>query len=369
MVSVLDRYIAKQVLIATLFVAVILSALVLLTQSLRFLELVINAGASGLSFWLLTMLALPRFLEIVIPIGLMAGILFVYNRLILDSELIAMKGLGFAPLTLARPALFMALFLSLFLFIAMAFIVPFSNSHLQERRYELRAAMSTILFREGVFNQAGKGLMVYVRERDNDGTLYGLIVHDGRAANQTPSTIIASKGILVSGDKGQQVIVYDGSRQDFDSEKKILRTLNFDQYTIDLPAESEPLAIRWREPDERTLPELFRPNLNNGIDVEKRDEFTLEIHKRLATPFLVLSYAFIGLYFLLLGTLDRRGMSLKIVSAIACMLVVQILFMTAYNLSKTNMMLIPILYVIALLPALFGIIKLWQPPLNTKRLV
>ena len=372
MLSILDRYIARQILIATIFVAVILSAIVLLTQSLRFLELVINAGASGLSFWLLTILALPRFLEIVVPIGLMAGILFVYNRLILDSELIAMKGLGFTPLTLARPALLIGAGLALFLFIAMAFIVPYSNAHLQEKRYELRAALSTILFREGVFNQAGKGLMVYVRARDADGTLHGLIVHDGRGRldnpsdnkEQTPSTIIATKGVLVATDTGQQVIVYNGSRQDFDESNKILRTLNFDQYTIDLPAATEPLSLRWREPDERTLSELLRPNLNDVIDVERRDDFLLEIHKRISTPFLVLSYAVVGLYFLLLGSIDRRGMSLKIVQAVGVMVLIQILYMTAYNLSKTTQLLTPLMYVVSILPACLGCLALWQPPVK-----
>ena len=364
--SILDRYIAKHVLVATLFIGVILSALVLLTQSLKFLELVINAGASGLSFWILTLLALPRFLEIVVPIGLMAGVLFVYNRLIVDSELIAMKGLGFSPITLARPALILSLILSLGLFIAMAWLIPLSTASMQEKRVALRAEMSNYLFREGVFNQAGKGLMVYVRERSKDGSLRGLIVHDARDPAHTPSTIIAAKGIVVTNGTGQQVIVYNGSRQDFDPIKSTLRRLNFDQYTIDLPADSEPTTLRWREPDERTLPELLRPNLNDAADVEGRAEFTLEIHKRFSTPFLVLSFSVIGLYFLLLGALDRRGATRRILMAVAAMIIVQILYMSIYNVSKQSPMMIPFMYLVASLPAVMGFVCLWQPRANKR---
>ena len=71
---VFDRYVLRNLAMATGFIAVTLAAIVFLTQSLRFLELVIESGASGTSFWLLAFLALPRFLEIILPIALLAGI-------------------------------------------------------------------------------------------------------------------------------------------------------------------------------------------------------------------------------------------------------------------------------------------------------
>ena len=85
--QIIDRYIFKQILIATVFIVAILAVLVLLTQSLRYLDLVMNAGASGFSFWLITLLSLPSFLEVILPIGLVAAIMFVYHRLVMDSEL------------------------------------------------------------------------------------------------------------------------------------------------------------------------------------------------------------------------------------------------------------------------------------------
>jgi lipopolysaccharide export system permease protein len=219
-----------------------------------------------------------------------------------------------------------------------------------------------------VFNQAGKGLMVYVRERDKDGNLHGLIVHDERDATKTPSTIIASKGIVVATDTGQQVIVYNGSRQEYDDVNFILRRLNFDQYIIELPSdEGEPIAMRWREPDERSFFELFSPNKNDINDRDRLNEFVREIHKRITTPFLVISYAFIGLYFLLTGSLDRRGASRRILSAVVCMVVVQVCYMVSYNATKKLPMVIPVLYFVAITPAIIGLSLLWQPNTNIKR--
>ena len=82
-----DRYLLRHLLLATIFVAVSLAAVIMLTQSLRFLELIINSGASGLSFFTLNFLALPRFFEVILPIALMIATVFTYNRMSADSEL------------------------------------------------------------------------------------------------------------------------------------------------------------------------------------------------------------------------------------------------------------------------------------------
>jgi lipopolysaccharide export system permease protein len=94
---IFDRYLLKNLIIATLFTAISLAAIIMLTQSLRFLELIINSGASGLSFFALTFLALPRFFEVILPIALMIGTVFIYNKMTADSEMVVMRTSGFSP--------------------------------------------------------------------------------------------------------------------------------------------------------------------------------------------------------------------------------------------------------------------------------
>ena len=351
---IIDRYVFRNLFIATIFVTLVLSALVLLTQSLRFLELIVNSGASAWSFWGLTMLALPRFFEVIIPIGLMASVLFVYNKFTLESELVVLRALGFSPLRLARPALMLAGLFALFMFFCVAWLSPIATATMQKQRVVLKAQMSTLLFREGIFNQAGKGLMVYVRERASNGDLLGLIIYDGREETESPMTIIAKRGVLVATNEGQQVIVYEGARQDFDRREKILKRLNFDQYTIDLPDEEGPVRVRWEEPEERTFGELFHPDLSNAEDRKARHEFLIEIYKRLATPLMVPSFTIVALCFLLLGSVDRRGQSKKILSAIAIMILLQVLFLAMYNLAKQSFIGVPLMFVVAFGPIMAG---------------
>lgn len=353
MMKIIDRYIFRQILAATIFIVAILAVLVLLTQSLRYLELVMNAGASGLTFWLLTLLSLPGFLEVILPIGSVAAILFIYNRLLLDSELSVLKALGFSPLRLARPALVMSAILALFLFVVMGWIAPETRSSAISMRKDIKAQMSSLLFREGIFTEAVKGLTVFIRERDDEGNLLGLVIHDARTTDQAPATIIAARGVLVSTDTGHQVLVYNGSRQQLDPKTGVLKRLDFDRYTVDLPEEVKTVASRWQEPDERVFQDLL-DSPEAGTDKPVRRAFALEIRKRLLTPLLVPAMAMMALVALLTGAHDRRGQTGRIAAAVASVVVIQILYLASYNIAKTAPGGVALMLLTVLLPILGG---------------
>lgn len=350
---VFDRYVLKSLATATVFIAVTLAAVVFLTQSLRFLELVIESGASSGSFWLLAMLALPRFLEIILPIALLAGIIFIYNRMTIDSELVAIKSVGYSPLALARPAIVLAMVLTIMLWGVTMWVTPKSLSSMQHLRQVIKTQFSALLFREGVFNQVGSGLTVYMRERSNDGELRGLMIHDSRNAAVNPSTVLAKRGVIVARPEGEQVLVFDGSRQEYDRKENALHRLNFERYTIDLPA-SDPVRQRWREPEERTIFELLNPPANDleaRTDRKARYEFTVEIHRRITAPLMALAYSFIACACLLTGPMERRGQGRKIALAIAGAVTLQALFLMSFSLARETIFGLPLLYILMVAPS------------------
>src|SRR5205085_10237755 len=99
----LNRYILWQCLTMMVFVTAALSAAVWLAQSLRLVDLIVNRGLSVELFLYLALLILPRFLDFVLPIGAFIAVFFVFNRLTLEAELVAMRSAGPGPLALARP--------------------------------------------------------------------------------------------------------------------------------------------------------------------------------------------------------------------------------------------------------------------------
>jgi len=356
---VFDRYLLKNLLWATLFTALSLASVIMLTQSLRFLELIINSGASSFSFFVLTFLAMPRFFEIILPIALMISTVFIYNRMTADSEMVVMRSSGLSPLRLSRPALFLALAVTGIVFLITSWIAPMSLSKMQAMRVAIKAEYSSLLLRDGIFNAIGKDLTVYIHHRKNDGELEGLLIHDSRQSPKPPVTILAERGVIVSDDDGQQVIVYDGSRQEYNPATGALNRLDFERYSLDLP-EAEPVRQRWREPDERTLIELLNPDEGVRSNPKMLREFGVEVHRRVVSPFLAITFTLVSLCCLMLGSLDRRGLGWRILAASGSVIVLQGLYLVFYNLAKESTPGLVLMYLLVFVP-LIGCYYLLSP--------
>ena len=347
--KVFDSYLLKNLAIATFFIAVVLTLIIFLTQSLRFLEIVINAGSSGSAFWILTSLALPRFFEIILPLALLSATLFLYNKMTIDSELIAMRAIGHSSFALARPAIILGIIITLILWGITMWVAPKSLAQMQIMRSTIKAEMSTSLFREGVFNEFGSGLTVYIKEKNSDGSLSGLMIHDKRDESKPPSTVMAKYGVMVSDQNGQQVIVFDGARHELSSKTGILQRLAFERYTIDLPGSGE-IRDRWAEPDERTIFQLMNPDLNDPRDKDKLNDFLIEIHRRVTSPLLAMAFPLIGLCMLLLGPVNRRGHTKKIAIAILIAVLLQSMYLSVYNMATKNSFGLILMYFITISP-------------------
>lgn len=344
----------KNLLTATVFIAVTLAMIIVLTQSLRFLELVIQSGASAGAFLTLTALALPRFLEVILPIATMISVVFVYNKMTMDCELIVMRAMGASPFSMARPALILTALVTGFLFVVTLWAGPKSIAHLHHLSQVIKAQYSALLFQEGVFNAPIKGLTVFLRERGRDGALHGLVIHDSRAQNEPPATILAMRGVIVATPEGNQVVVYDGSRQALNPNTGALDRLNFERYTIDLPDNAGPIRQRWQEPDERTFWALLHPDPNSVRDQESRRDFWVELHRRIVTPLLVPAFVFMALVALLVGPVDRRGQGKRIAMAIIGVMVVQGLYIAAYNMARQSDAGMALMYLLVLVPLMGG---------------
>ena len=371
--TVFDRYLFRNLFIATLLTTATLTAIIFLAQSLQFLELIMNSGASIATFWILTFLAIPRFFEIIMPVALMAATVFVYNRMSVDSELVAMRASGAAPMLMARPALILAAVVTVALSIITMWIVPQSQTDMNAMRRMIKSQYSTMMFREGIFNSIRPDVTAFVRSRQANGQLAGIIIHDSRKKNASPVTVIAKRGEVVATPQGQQILVYEGSRQDLNVSNGTLNRLDFERYTIDLPTEAATVSNRWREPSQRGFSELFHPDMNDANDARYLRSFTVEINRRLISPLLAPAYTILALAFLLLGPVDRRGQNWRVVLAIASVVAIQGLYMAAYSFARQSNGGLVLMYLFVLMPTAMGLYMLrdgapgWKPAMSLRR--
>jgi lipopolysaccharide export system permease protein len=305
----IDRYMLGQLAVGLVAVTAGLAALVWLTQSLRFIELVLDRGLSLVVFLELTSLMLPGFIVVILPITTFIVVLFVHVRMNADREIVVMRAAGLSQARLARPGLIIALAAVGIGYVLNLWLVPLSHGAFRMWQFEIRNQMAAILLQEGVFSSVGNDLTVYARARDRDGTLRGILVHDERDAGQ-PVTIIAEQGRITSTPLGPRVVLLNGVRQQLErppGQPPRLTVLTFAENSLDLARATRQEEVRSRDSRERSVAELLNPDPAEGLRPRELARFYGEAHQRLSSPLTALSYALVGLAVALTGQFRRHG--------------------------------------------------------------
>jgi lipopolysaccharide export system permease protein len=351
MTSLTTRYILRQCFGVMIFVTAVLSAAVWLAQSLRLIDLIVNRGLSIEVFLYLAALILPRFLDIVLPIGVFIAVLFTFNRMTTESELVVMRAAGLSPLTLAKPVLILAGFAFVFLMSLSLYVLPVANRAFKDLQFEIRNRFVSSLIQEGTFTTVSDKLTFYIRNRDDHGDVVGLLINDSRDP-QRPVTILAERAAFVDTPAGSRIIMVNGDRQQFDPQTKKLSFLTFARYTLDLDTLQDAPVVRFREAQERFLGELLFPP--PGIDPVLRHSFVIEANQRILIPLSVLSFAMIPLACLLPGEFNRRGQLKRVILAVGAAFAFELIDLGVNDLANRFAAAIPLTYVIVLLPAVIG---------------
>jgi len=358
LITRVDRYICRQLFLALIAVTGGLTALIWLTQSLRFVELVVNHGLSFGVFLELTGLLIPSFVAVILPITTFVVVQFIYQRLAGDRELTVMRAAGLSPIALSRPALAIALLAVGSGFLLNLIIVPASLRSFREFQWEVRNKVVAFLLQEGVFTQVNGDVTVYVRSRDPGGGLRGILIDDARD-KRAHATILAESGRLIDGPNGPQVVLFNGTRQEIDPKSGRLDMLTFRQNVLELGDAAHSDAARLPDMSEVSLAALLDPHPANPRDIPK---WVAEAHKRLATPLTALSYALIALVSVLTGTFRRHGSLLRPLAGVLGVVGLLALGLLSDDLAARNNALIPLIWIQAVVPGAICAWLLLGPP-------
>lgn len=311
-----SRYLFLTLLGPALFIAASLTAIIWLTQALRFIDWMVNKGLDIGTFLYMTLLLLPSLVGIVLPIALFCGVLYSYHRLQGDSELVVMASAGLSRLAIAGPALCLGGIMAAFGYLVSLYLMPASYREFRELQYLIRNQYSAVLLQEDIFNSPVEGLTVFIRERDEAGVLHGILVHDSRdPAN--PVTMMAEEGQMVSKAGTPYLVLRNGSQQQLtdrfvEGKEPNLNQLHFEQYTLDISRYQKEPEVRYLKDKERFLGELLNP-----VDIQPRHRPKLiaEGHQRLTWPLYTIVLALVALAGILSGPYNRRGQARRMIAA------------------------------------------------------
>jgi lipopolysaccharide export system permease protein len=309
----LSRYVLGQLLGPVALLTLLLTCVILLTESLRLLDLVINRGQSAPTFLYLTTLIIPGLLVIILPIAFFFGTLFTLSRLNGDSELVVMASAGFSQRQLAGPVFAAAAIVMALTWACALWLSPAGQRALSAKVVDIRADVAGALLNEGEFNPAAQGVTVFIRQLDSDGQIHGILVHDSRDPKQT-ITYIAQKGILAQTQAGARLMMIDALAEQSAHGGAKLSVLSFQKYVISLDQFAGAARPTLRKTNERYLGELLSPS-EKGVTPQIRATYLAEAHNRLSQPLYCLAFAMICLAAILRGRRQRGALAMRLTMA------------------------------------------------------
>lgn len=359
--SVLTRYISRQLLTGVAVVTTALMAILWLSQSLRLIEMIVSKGISIWVFLHLTVLLLPNFLVLVLPIAAFVVVVFVYHRMDNDRELAVMRACGLSYWQIGRAGLLLGLGLAALGLLLSLWLGPAAMAGFRGLQWDITTKFGTVLLQEGVFNKFGNSITVYIRSRNNDGELLGILIHDRKNPDK-PATMTAERGAQVMVDGQRRILLVNGSRQQVDRRNQQFSVLKFDTYTFDLDdgQRSSDATRTAGDPREISTPALLAlsPDIQNQAFYRRAQ---VELMQRFTTPFLSLTLCGLALACLLPAPFNRRNHLKPILIAVSLTVVVQGLVLGTASLAQTNLSMIGLIPLVIIVPTVFSLWYLFRP--------
>lgn len=281
-------YIFKRLCTTIGILVAILVVLLWLTQSLKFLEVIVHNNVSINGYFSLIIYLLPDLFVKVAPVCTLIGATLAYSKLTLDNELQVMQTLGKSPWDIIRPGFSIAAGLTVALLFLNIFTIPSAFRAFRNQEFQLRNQFSASLVREGGFNTV-RGLTIFVEKRLSAREFQGVFINSNGKPTNTKNnkayTIFAKKGFLKKAEDKYVLVLQNGVRQEKD-RKNVIHSFEFDNLIYDLDDFTSIVNSRGMKPYERDLRDLLQIDNTKIQDEKLRIRLAAEGHQRLLLPFL-----------------------------------------------------------------------------------
>ena len=308
-ISLLERYLISEITPILLFTIVIVTVVAesigisfeqfsfLLTEQISFGTLIY-----------LHILKVPEFIVLAVPIAILMTTIFVYNKLSITSEIIALQSCGISLYKLICPAIHLSLILSLILFIVNEGIVPISNYKaaitLEEvmniNRWDLKS--DHIVYKElanrnyeQISDKDNYLKYFFYSERFSDGKMQEvtLLIRDNRGLK----VIIKSK--FAEWNEGNKYwFFYNGVKSIINPDGSYSQGIKFDEIRLNLSSISRQFQLDREKLDHREMNifQIYQRLLvaKKAGDIPNLIKLQVNLQKRFTLPISCAVLAFLG---------------------------------------------------------------------------
>lgn len=343
------NYLQKKTLNQFLSIATILISLIWFSRAISFMKYITNNGISIADFIYLFILILPWLLIFIIPISLFIAVLLVYYNLLKSNEISILKNTGLSKIRIGKPAITLAIIITIFSYILSFYIMPLSNKELRRIKLDFANNYASLAFKADSFETINN-LTIYIKKKDKNNQLYGVMINDKRSLHNS-ITITAQFGNVIIKENSVYLILKNGTVQRYNYKKKNSEILRFDNYIYNLTDNKNNLAdIKWKA-KEKYFHELFY--FEDNISQEEYSKIQSEIHERITYPIMSIVLTLLAITCILCKEFSRRDNAKNIFFTVLLAILYMFSMIMIYDLIEVHSYFAILLYLIIIFCIMF----------------
>jgi lipopolysaccharide export system permease protein len=321
--TLIERYLFRQLLGPTIWAVIALASLGILSQSLTNLDLIVEQRQSALVFIKVTALAVPVTLSMIVPLAIFVAGLITLNRLQTENEIVVCYAGGVSRWRVLSPALRLAGWATLFTLVINLWISPWATREMYAEINAARADLAASLMREGQFTHPVAGLTVYAQDIGPGGTMRNIFIDQTDPKAGKPMTYTARSGRMIKQNGRPMLMMYQASSQEL-TKDGVLNYLQFDQYPFDLQPYMGATAPPKPKATERYMRELLHPSPKDSWAMANKGRLKAEAWSRVGSVLYCLAFMAFAVTAVLGGSFNRLGYAKRIAAFCLLAIVVRV---------------------------------------------
>jgi lipopolysaccharide export system permease protein len=230
--NILGRYILREVVVASVVVTSVLLVILLANQVAVVLErAAVNQFPQGVVLQLIWLGALTN-LSILIPVGLLLGVVLAFGRMYHDSEMAAALACGVGPASIYRPVALLAILVAAALAWLTLSVTPDATARVFSLRSAATRAGRFAPITPGKFRAFGGAAVVYAESVNPDGTLGNVFVEHNRGPRVEVALADRARHAVTSDGLTHTITLYDGERFEGVPGSPQFRIVRFAEHVI-----------------------------------------------------------------------------------------------------------------------------------------
>jgi lipopolysaccharide export system permease protein len=348
----IERYLFGQLLWPTLAAAAALGGVALLSQTLSYLDILVDQGQTIVVFLKVVLLMMPQLMAMMLPIAVFVAALHALNRLHVEQEIVVCFAAGFSRWRVIAPALRLVALIALATLAVNLWVQPWSARQMREEMFNVKSDVAASLVRPGEFKHGGAGLTVYAQKAEPGGVMHNLFVYREKPDGGS-STLSAREGQVVRRNGEPVLMLKLGLHQEYNS-RGVLNSLAFDTYPLALgPFLGPEQDVHYKIAD-RYLHELLHPDLTQSWEQQNRTRMMAEAHYRLSSPLYNFTFMLLAFWAVIGGPFTRLGYVKRVARAAVAAAAIRIFGFGVQAAADATTWLNVLQYLTPLIPCLFA---------------